>query len=374
MDAVISWLKVLPLFLLLLWSVKSFFVYFTWTAESAYDDFFDAVMKPFGIPASTGQHFNKATIHEYFNSKKALMRVHVTLAMIWAICMFINLMPIIRKKAMWLHRLSGKVFNITFILATPWLVWITWNVKLGPIVAWSEVPLAPITAYFCIKGYNEIQRKEVMKHRSSMIMAAAGPFFFLNVRAMVVFYQFLSTSFSHLGGPLIDPRTLSGQQYIDYAFGSGAVMSLFLCYGVAVYNAYIAEYKPPPVNVPRRHYSTNNAARHVVSAHSRPCGHSLPTFLAFTFHDQAFALLQILDNQLTESFKTYDTNGQEGQHKTPSSETYTRREKLFNGKSSSMFEGHLLVSSADSVKKETRSLCGSTDPFSPENIQRLDPE
>ncbi len=238
-NSALPYIKTNPFLLLVLWSIKSFFVYWTWDEKSAYADFYDIAIKPFNVPSANGELFRAQAITPSFGVKQWSTRLHVTISVIWALCLFINLMPIIRKKYMWLHRLSGKIFNISYLLFFPFTMYLLWHIELGPIVQIIEIPLAPITAYFIIKGYLEIQRKEVANHRSSMIMASAGLIFFLVIRLMLVFVQAVSIQFHFLGGPFLEWHKMNPKDYINLTFGVSSILGLYLCYGVAIYYAYI---------------------------------------------------------------------------------------------------------------------------------------
>lgn len=47
--------------------------------------------------------------------------------------LLIQFQPQVRKKLMWLHKFNGKCFVVSFLISTPFLMWLVWNVEIGPI-------------------------------------------------------------------------------------------------------------------------------------------------------------------------------------------------------------------------------------------------
>lgn len=170
-----------------------------------------------------------------------MMRTHVLTSMIMAACLFNQFTPFLRKKNIELHRYSGRLFLILFaIMAVP-LFLMTWNLKLGWAVNWCEVPLAPLGVYFAVRGYYQIKAGDVEVHRASMIMMSPSFFFFGAVRLMALPFQFAVVYLGKvLGGPLNYPLAeLDPPEYLNMMFGSSGILTLWLVYSVAVYNAYI---------------------------------------------------------------------------------------------------------------------------------------
>ena len=239
---VIEVINVIGLSVFTLWSIKGFIVYFTWNVEDTFRDFAGFTMLPFGIQENCQQYMMDRTFSLYFDpkEKKFMMMTHVALALIWGVCLFIQFVPQVRHHALWLHRACGKVFMITYIAPLPFLVWISWTAKLNPVLAFVQVILGPLSGYFALNGYYEIKRGDLASHRSSMIMMSAGLFFLLVQRVLVPVFQFISIHLAPIfGGLLVIPSSLQPEQYIAYAYGLTSVFALFLCYGVAVFNAYI---------------------------------------------------------------------------------------------------------------------------------------
>jgi len=134
---------------------------------------------------------------------------HVGLASVWGICLFLQFLPQVRHHAMWLHRISGKVFMLTYLVPLPFLIWMSWNAKLHPVLAFIQVILGPLSGYFALKGYFEIKNGDKASHRSSMIMMSPGFFFLLVQRLLVPIFQFISIYLAPIfGGLLENPGSL----------------------------------------------------------------------------------------------------------------------------------------------------------------------
>mmetsp|Transcript_16756 Transcript_16756/g.40580 ORF Transcript_16756/g.40580 Transcript_16756/m.40580 type:complete len:250 (+) Transcript_16756:37-786(+) len=227
--------------LFMVFNVKSTVVYWTWTRDAAIKDLMDSpLLTPWGMHPAVVKAWTEL-LSPYFDpkGKQGAIRMHMAVSMIITLLVTFNLVPMFRKKFMFMHRWLGRICITFAIINAPGFYKLVMNFGASKITQYIELPIIAMIVFFGIQGWVSVRDKNIQAHRSSMIMFSCCFFFFGVQRICLLLAHALHsmpTTSQFL--PLGPISKISGADYWEVMWGLADVSAFMLTFGLGAYNAY----------------------------------------------------------------------------------------------------------------------------------------
>ena len=219
-------------FLTVAWALKSLVAYHTWTLDEVMDD---VASSPLPLNEH-GLEYWRNLVTPYYNigpvKKQFKIRTHTMITSFIAIGLCVQFIKSIREKRLDIHRIVGRLTLGVTLLAYPHFTMLMAGF-FHQTAKYIEAPVLFMIPYYAIRGWIQIRNKDIMGHRSSMIMFASCFYYFglsrLVMMAMNAIHSGPWAKYTGLG----DWRNWSPEDVHDF-FGISVAIGFPLNFGFAL--------------------------------------------------------------------------------------------------------------------------------------------